>query len=141
MRIILTKFNKSMIYNNNLDCLYGNGMLIGKPADKISEYDEIYKYSNPKKVQELAKDYLGEGVTIFRSTKKDKKYMVYDKFDNKWVHFGQMGYEDFTKHQDENRRQQYLARAINIKGNWKNNKYSANNLSLYTLWEYGKNTI
>jgi len=45
-----------------------------------------------------------------------------------------MGYEDFTKHKDEERRQQYLSRATNIKGNWKKNKYSPNNLAINILW-------
>jgi hypothetical protein len=45
-----------------------------------------------------------------------------------------MGYEDFTKHKDEERRQQYLSRATNIKGNWKKNKYSPKNLAINILW-------
>lgn len=107
---------------------------LGQPADNISQYDEIYKWSNPKKVQELAKNYLGEGATIFRSIKKDKKYMIYNPNTKKWVHFGQMKFSDFTQHQDEERRKRYLARATKIKGDWKNNKYSPNNLSIHLLW-------
>ena len=42
--------------------------------------------------------------------------------------------EDYTKHKDEKRRKSYLARAKGIKGDWKNNKYSANNLSIHLLW-------
>jgi len=116
--------------------LGGKGIVIslGQPADNISQYDEIYKWSNPKKVQELAKNYLGEGATIFRSIKKDKKYMIYNPNTKKWVHFGQIGYEDFTKHKDEVRRKNYLTRTANIKGNWKDDKYSANNLSRNILW-------
>jgi hypothetical protein len=34
----------------------------------------------------------------------------------KAVHFGQIGYEDYTKHNDLNRRNSYLARATKIKG-------------------------
>ena len=45
-----------------------------------------------------------------------------------------MGYEDFTKHKDEERRKDYRRRAENIKGNWKNNKYSPNNLAINILW-------
>ena len=114
----------------------GKGVVVslGQPADKISEYDEVYKYSNPKIVQELAKKYLGDGATIFRSTKKDKKYMVYNPNTEKWVHFGQLGYEDFTKHKDEKRRKNYLTRTANMRGDWKNDKYSANNLSRNLLW-------
>lgn len=59
--------------------------------------------------------------------------MVQDP-DNKWVHFGQMGYEDYTKHKDDNRRKNYLKRSSNISGKWKSNKYSPNNLSIHLLW-------
>ena len=112
----------------------GKVVSLGQEANKISEYDEVYKWSNPKRVQELAKKYLGEGATIFRSIKKDKKYMVYNPNTEKWVHFGQLGYEDFTKHKDEKRRKNYLTRTANMKGNWKNDRYSANNLSRNLLW-------
>lgn len=54
--------------------------------------------------------------------------------DNKWIHFGQMGYEDYTKHKDDDRRKNYLKRSSNIKGQWKSNKYSPNNLSIHLLW-------
>ena len=53
---------------------------------------------------------------------------------NKFIHFGQLGYDDFTKHKDEQRRQAYLARANKIKGNWIQDKYSPNNLSIKLLW-------
>ena len=45
-----------------------------------------------------------------------------------------MGYEDFLKHNDKSRQYNYLRRATNIKGNWKNNIYSANWLSIAILW-------
>ena len=54
--------------------------------------------------------------------------------DGKIVHFGQMGYEDFTKHKNKTRRKNYLTRARRIKGNWKKNRYSANNLAMHLLW-------
>ena len=53
---------------------------------------------------------------------------------HKWVHFGDIEYEDFTKHKDQERRKRYLSRAKNIKGDWKDNKYSSNNLSMNILW-------
>jgi hypothetical protein len=57
-----------------------------------------------------------------------------EKPDGKWAHFGQIGYEDYTKHKDEYRRMNYLLRSSNIKGNWKNDMYSPNNLSINILW-------
>jgi hypothetical protein len=89
-------------------------------------------YSDIKEVQKKAKKYLGKEVQP--STRKDKKFMVYDDNNRKWVHFGQMGYEDFTRHRDPIRRERYRKRAFNIKGNWRDNPYSPNNLSINILW-------
>ena len=86
----------------------------------------IWRYSNPSEVNRRAKKYLGKTAKISLSTKKDKKYMVTTP-DGKIVHFGQMNYEDFTRHKNKIRRKNYLSRARKIKGDWKKNKYSANN--------------
>jgi len=94
----------------------------------------IEQYSNPKIVYEKAKKYLGKDVVIKLSDKPSKKYMILNPHTNKFVYFGQIGYEDFTKHQDQNRRQNYLRRTENMRGNWRNNKYSPNNLSRNILW-------
>jgi hypothetical protein len=45
-----------------------------------------------------------------------------------------MFYEDFTKHKDEKRRENYLKRTANIRGKWKDDPYSKNNLSRCLLW-------
>ena len=94
---------------------------------------QIRLYSNPSEVYRRASKYLGKTAKIRLSTKKDKKYMVTTP-DGKIVHFGQMGYEDFTKHKDKTRRKNYLTRSRKIKGNWKKNKYSPNNLDIKLLW-------
>ena len=93
----------------------------------------ILKYSDPLEAARKAKLYLGASAQLFFSTKKDKKYMIQNP-NGHWVHFGQMGYEDFTKHLDERRRQDYLTRSARIKGAWKNDPYSPNNLSRHILW-------
>lgn len=93
----------------------------------------IWRYSNPSEVNRRAKKYLGKTAKISLSTKKDKKYMVTTP-DGKIVHFGQMNYEDFTKHKNKSRRKKYLTRSRKIKGDWKKNKYSANNLAIHLLW-------
>jgi hypothetical protein len=93
----------------------------------------ISLYSNPTEVYRRAKNYLGKTVKIGLSTKKEKKYMVKTP-DGKIVHFGQMGYEDFTKHKNKTRRKNYLTRSSRIRGDWKDNKYSANNLAIRLLW-------
>jgi hypothetical protein len=93
----------------------------------------IRLYSNPTEVYRRASKYLGKTAKINLSTKKDKKYMVVTP-DGKIVHFGQMGYEDYTKHKNKTRRKNYLKRSRKIKGNWKKNKYSPNNLAIHLLW-------
>lgn len=97
--------------------------------------DKIYKYSNPTQAQKRAYEYLGKkNGKIYRSTRKEKKYMVKDAKTGRWVHFGQMGYEDYTKHKNKTRRRNYLTRANRIKGDWKRDKFSANNLAIHVLW-------
>jgi hypothetical protein len=96
---------------------------------------EVIKFSNPLKVYKKAKKYFkNDNFNLCYSTRKDKKYQIYDPNKNKWIHFGQMGYKDYTLTKDKNKRYLYLSRATNIKGNWKDNKYSANNLAIHLLW-------
>ena len=103
-------------------------------AADISKDDPIWEYSNPRRVSRKMERYSDGKVEVYRSTRKDKKYMIYHPDTNKKVHFGQMGYEDYTKHKDKSRRERYLARATNIRGNWENDAYSPNNLSIHILW-------
>jgi hypothetical protein len=66
---------------------------------------------------------------VHESSRKDKKYMIFDG--HKMVHFGQMFYEDYTKHLDPKRRMNFRKR------NWRwefTPKYSASNLSYNLLW-------
>ena len=92
---------------------------------------EILKWSDPKTVVRRARAY---GVRTLRlSTRAGKKYMAQTP-KGAWVHFGAMGMEDFTKHRDLKRRRNYLTRSAGIKGAWKKNKYSANNLARHLLW-------
>lgn len=70
----------------------------------------IEDYTNPNKVFQNAKRIYGNNVQIKLSTRKDKKYMLLNPNNNKWVHFGQKGFEDYTKHQDNKRRQLFKLR-------------------------------
>ena len=91
---------------------------------------EIYKFSDPERVQQLANQYLGYGVQVYLSNKKDKKYLVFNPSGAK-VHFGQMGFQDFTKHKDTKRRDLFKKR--NAK--WaKASKWSPAYLAYYLLW-------
>jgi hypothetical protein len=92
---------------------------------------EILEYSNPKKVFKEFKKMFPQG-EIQLSTRKDKKYMVRGDFTNdKWVHFGQMFYQDFTKHKDKERRRRFLVRNERWKDKPQNTPAY---LSYYILW-------
>ena len=98
-------------------------------------------YSDPEIVLYRSKFYFGEDVKLLQSTRKTKKYMIYNPITKKFVHFGAMGYLDYTKYiqlydlETANiHRTKYLKRALKIKGNWINNQYSPNYLSMLLLW-------
>jgi len=96
--------------------------------------EKICKVSNPKMVLKQLEKYYGDKVDLYLSTSKNKKYMVFDE-DGKKVHFGSIIHEDHTKHKDKKRRLNYLKRASNIKGNWRQNPFSPNMLSIILLWD------
>lgn len=99
----------------------------------MTKYDELIKYSNPEEVSRRVHKYLGDDIPLYMSNKASKKYMIKTP-DGHLAHFGQMGYEDYTKHHNEIRRIRYLQRATAIKGNWRDDPYSPNNLSINLLW-------
>jgi hypothetical protein len=100
-------------------------------ANKIEKDDELYLYSNPKTAQKMAYNYLGKTAKLYKSNKPNKKYMILNPNNNKWVHFGEMFYEDFTKHKD-------MIRMINFKNRnrrWANSEpYTSSYLSYFILW-------
>lgn len=100
----------------------------------MSKYNELLKYSNPDEVYRKAVQIYGPNTFITVSNIKNKKYAIFNPYDDKFINFGQMGYEDFTKHKDEKRRENYLNRSANIRGNWRYDPYSPNNLSRNLLW-------
>jgi len=85
-------------------------------------------YSNPEVVKEKARKYRLN--PVYESTRRNKKYMVYSN-DGKWVHFGQIPFEDYTKHHDKTRLEAFRRR------NWRWEHapvYSPRWLSWYLLW-------
>ena len=104
------------------------------PVSEIQEDDILYDVSDPIKAQKKAQELLGKNTILFKSTRKNKKYMIFDKDQNKFIHFGDSRYEDYLKHNDEKRRNRYLTRALNINGNWSESFYSPNSLSIHILW-------
>jgi hypothetical protein len=96
-------------------------------SDKLKE---VIKYSNPYTVYKKMKEYSIDG-ELFLSSRKNKKYMIYDPLKKKMVHFGQIPYEDYTKTNDKDKRERFKKR--NEK--WaKNDKYSAGYLAYHLLW-------
>ena len=99
--------------------------------------------SDYETVLKRAKHYYGKDTILLPSTRATKKYMIFDAYTNRFVHFGAMFYLDYTKYVQlydkktaDLHRTRYLNRALNIKGDWKNNPYSANFLSILLLWEF-----
>ena len=95
-------------------------------------------------VKEVAeeKGYNADNLTF--STRPDKKLMY--RVQGKTIHFGATEFNDYiilmfeahqeliTERQADETRNRYLKRSEKIKGNWKNNDYSSNNLSRRILW-------
>jgi hypothetical protein len=101
--------------------------------ERFCEFDAIWDYSNPLKAQQQAFKIYGNNAILYRSKAKNKKYAIIAP-NGKIVNFGQMGYEDWTKHGNLVRRNSYLTRTANMRGNWKEDPYSSNNLSRRILW-------
>jgi hypothetical protein len=118
-------------YMNEKLGVFIGGALRGEIPGK---QQEIQKWSDFKRVLENAEDYFKHDYRIALSTQKTKKFMVFNPHTNKWVHFGQMGAKDFTRTLDKEKQRRYLARATNIRGNWKDDLYSPNNLAIHLLW-------
>ena len=79
--------------------------------------------SNYHEVLKQAKHYYGNDVVLLPSTRATKKYMIYNPYTNRFIHFGGMGYLDYTKYRQlydlktaDLHRTRYLNRALNIKG-------------------------
>ena len=97
-----------------------------------TKYEELLQYSNPQIVAQRLQQYL-PGTQLYISSRDNKKYMV-QRPQGGWSHFGQMGYQDFTRHGDPVRRDRYLKRAMAIRGDWRKDEYSPNALSIVLLW-------
>jgi hypothetical protein len=103
--------------------------------DHEDRLKQLLEVSNPRQVIIKAIDYFKDpNIKVHLSTKKNKKYMILNHNTNKYISFGDIRYEDYTKHKDETKKAAYLARASNINGNWIFDKYSPNNLALHLLW-------
>ena len=73
-------------------------------------------------------------VQLFKSSRKEKKYMV--KMDGRTIHFGAAGMDDFTTTGDKEQKKRYIAR--HQKENWNDSK-TAGFWAKHVLWN--KKTI
>lgn len=123
------KTRKNNMNNMNNMCKTRKHKKLNKKFPK-----RIKLYSNPRVAQKMAYKYLNKTAKLYPARNPAKKYSICDPKHHKWVNFGQMGYEDFTKHHNKKRRHNYLTRTKYMRGDWKQNHYSANNLSRNILW-------
>lgn len=110
-----------------------------KPAvldKKNKKYKAVQKISDIEKAQRRATEIYRKFGTLYLSTNKTKKFMIYDPIKKKMVHFGSYKppMEDYLKHGDEKRRESFIRRMMGTKGDWKKNPFSPVNLSLFILW-------
>jgi hypothetical protein len=91
----------------------------------------ILEVSDPIEVRRRAYNIYNR--PVFLSNRKNKKYMIEDN-NGKFIHFGDIRYSDFTKHKNEDKKNRYWKRMTKIKGDWVNNEFSPNILSLVLLW-------
>lgn len=94
---------------------------------------DILQVSNPARVYDNLQKYY-PGSRLYLSNRKYKKYMI-QRPNGKWSNFGDIRYEDFTKHLDLKKRDRYLKRATNIPGDWISDPYSPGVLSILLLWQ------
>lgn len=96
----------------------------------MTKKEDLLLYSNPSKARKNAKYFFGEDIKLRISTRKNKKYMIENPQGN-WIHFGQMGYEDYTLHRDKERRKAFRSR----NRAWRHAPtYSPRYLSYWLLW-------
>jgi hypothetical protein len=91
---------------------------------KMNGYDpKLLSFSlNPK--YKLSYQHNDKSINFGSPTNKD--YLIYQNLEDKKM---------IEKGQADKHRQRYLSRAMNIKGEWKDNKYSKNNLAIKVLWK------
>ena len=75
---------------------------------------------------------MNEVYIIKTSSRQNKKFMVV--MPDTTHHFGQVGYADYTTHNDENRKDSYIAR-MSVNQDWtKNGIHSAGFWAKHILW-------
>jgi hypothetical protein len=98
----------------------------------MSKEESILKYSNPFEVQRKIDQVFGkDNVDLHLSSRANKKYMIQNPSTRKWTHFGQWGFEDYTRHKNEMRKAAFQRR----NHRWATaDPFSAAFASYYFLW-------
>ena len=100
---------------------------------RFPKTDAIWIFSNPKIAQQKAFDIYGPDAILNRSNTKQILYCIPRKQKNKILdRWGVKTTPNITMNLA--RRSNYLHRTSQIRGDWKQNKYSPNNLSRTILW-------
>ena len=73
------------------------------------KYEDLILISNPYTVYTKFRNIYPSDSEIKISTRKNKKYMIYDTDKGKWFHFGST-MEDYTRHGDTKRQIIFLKR-------------------------------
>ena len=111
LKLNKSKLNKSKLnkpkLNKNLKCTL-------KKTDPKKFTKKLLKYSNPKQVQKMVYKYLGKTAKLYPATNAKNKYRICDPDTKKWIHFGQIGYKDFSRHKNKKRRNNYLTRTAKM---------------------------
>ena len=110
-------------------------------AIRAPKSNKIWDVSNPNISQSKANKYFGEKVNLYLADDNKHKYKIFDPNINKWIKFGSINFSDYTHHKNIDRMKRYRARAERIKGDWKNNQYSPNNLSIINFFNIYNNYI
>ena len=87
-----------------------NGWVINLKSNLyIMKYEDLIKISDPYTVYTKFKNIYPCDSEIRISTRKNKKFMIYDPEKSKWFHFGST-MTDWTRHGDIQRRMIFLRR-------------------------------
>jgi hypothetical protein len=94
------------------------------------KYEDLVLISDPYTVYTKFKKIYPSDSDIKISTRKKKKYMIWDPYKEKWFHFGS-NMTDYTFHKDLQRRLKFKTR----NRRWSDaNIYTAAYASYYLLW-------
>ena len=98
----------------------------------MEKYNILLTKSNPDIVHQKFVEYgLDRCATLGMSLNKNKKYVVQLKSDGKKIHFGDIRYQDYSFHLDEDRRNNFKSR--NYKWAYAD-VFTPRWLSYYLLW-------